>query len=52
MKSKFQQYASSLLQANIDAQNAFEAACDEFNLDYDSEEIEAWFEEIQAAHAD
>lgn len=49
MKTEFQQYASALLQEHIDAQNAYEAACDEFDLDYDSQEVESWFEELEAA---
>ena len=47
MKTQFQTYASCLLSADIDPQNAYEAACDEFDLDYDSVEVESWFNEIE-----
>jgi hypothetical protein len=47
MKTQFQQYASSLLQEQIDPQNAYEAACDEFDLDYDNQEVESWFNELE-----
>jgi hypothetical protein len=49
MKTLFQTYASALLQKDIDPQNAYEAACDEFDLDYDSPEVESWFEQLEAA---
>ena len=49
MKTQFQTYASSLLQEQIDPHNAYEAACDEFNLDYDNQEVESWFNELEAA---
>ena len=49
MKTQFLTYASSLLQEQIDPQNAYEAACDEFNLDYDNQEVESWFNELEAA---
>lgn len=46
MKQEFQAYASCLLQQGIDSQNAYEAAVDEFELDYNNLEVETWFNEI------
>ena len=49
MKQEFQTYARCLLQQDIDPQNAYEASCDEFDLDYDSQEVESWFDEVEEA---
>jgi hypothetical protein len=51
IKRKFKQYALCLLQDGVDPQNAFEATCDELNLDWaDVDKVaraEQWFEEVE-----
>jgi hypothetical protein len=49
----FKSYASSLLEEGIDPQNAFEAAVEEFEIDWDDQEMvtyaEEWFLEVEQA---
>lgn len=50
----FQSYSNSLLEEGIDPQNAFEAAVDEFEIDWNDEEMityaEEWFSEVEQAY--
>jgi hypothetical protein len=47
----FQSYSNSLLEEGIDPQNAFEAAVEEFEIDWDDQEMvtyaEEWFLEVE-----
>jgi hypothetical protein len=49
----FKSYVNSLLKEGIDPQNAFEAAVDEFEIDWDDQEMvtyaEEWFLEVEQA---
>ena len=51
--SDFKTYANSLLEKGIDSQNAFEAVVDEFEIDWDDQEMityaEEWFLEVEQA---
>lgn len=53
LRSDFKLYASSLLEEDIDPQNAFEATVDEFEIDWDDQEMityaEEWFLEVEQA---